>query len=341
MTDIAGASKYYGGPHTISSIPWGDSQISFYRGSDDTIHETFTNDSGGSISGSLGGYVTSDVSAVTWGTTRWDVFYRTSDGSVWQVTNNSGTTTWTPLGGVIMGSPSVVSWGTNRFDVFVRGTDYNLWHQAYDGTWHGWERLPTAGYALGGDPVAVSWGSNRLDVFARAWDGSLLHEWWNGGWGTESLGGKIYGVPAPIVTGSGKLYVYVRGTDDAIWEQSFDGTSWSGYFGPRMGNVLSNPVAGWTGSSTVVGFRGLDPTGTTTALNIYEESPIDWRGHVNWAFGLLLSPHSFSASPSMVQVSTDVDFFVRGTDSALWRLAADTNTDSSTWTWASFGGSLH
>lgn len=338
IEDIAGASEYYGGPHSISAIPWASGQLAFYRGTDNALHGTWTPNSGSPVSFSLGGPITSDPVAVTWGSTRFDLFVRGGDGAVWQLTYNNGSySAWTSHGGVIMGTPTVVSWGTNRFDVFVRGTDYNLWHMAYDGSWHSWERLDTAGYPLGSSPIASSWGPNRLDVFFRSFgDGSLVHESWNGsGWGTESLGGKFYGVPTVTPAGSGKQFVYVRGTNDALYEQYYNGSSWSGYYGPLVSPMYGNAVAGWTGTYSVVGFNGADPTGTTTALNVYEESPGNW-------YGAMSAPAQvFYGSPALVQSSTSVDFFVRGTDSGLWRLAGDTSTDILNWTWTSYGGSFN
>src|SRR5262252_2994566 len=48
-----------------------------------------------------------------------------------------------------------------------------------------------------------------------------------GGW--ESLGGALRGAPAVSSWSSGRLDVFVRGTDDAMWHKWWDGNTWSGW----------------------------------------------------------------------------------------------------------------
>ena len=66
-----------------------------------------------------------------------------------------------------------------------------------------------------------------------------------GSWsGWESLGGRLTSSPAAVSQSSGKIDVFVRGTDGALWERIYDSVS-SGstsaiYYVPQAGSTWAN-----------------------------------------------------------------------------------------------------
>lgn len=84
---------------------------------------------------------------------------------------------------------------------------------------------------LGGFPdkhIAVaSWEAGRLDVFWRQ-GSNLKHKWYpyNGGWSfEENLATNLSADPGAVSDGTGRLWVFWRGTDGYLWHRSFQG-SW-------------------------------------------------------------------------------------------------------------------
>jgi hypothetical protein len=182
----------------------------------------------------------------------WYIFAVNTSGTLWY-TPYGNSSTWNSLGGVCTASPAAVSWGnTLRFDVFVRGSDGALWHiYSNDGgsTWSNWESLGGQ-LAPGTGPAVASWSQGRLDVFVQGTDNQLWHKWWNSaGWsGWESLGGKLTASPAATwdmaVTPANNIYVFVRGSDGAVWQKYYQNgwSSWKslgGQVAPNTGPAVS------------------------------------------------------------------------------------------------------
>ena len=341
-TDIAGASQFYGGPRSISAIPWSGGQLAFYRGTDGALYQQLAYDAGGGILWDRGGYLTSDVAVVSMSTNRWDAFARGGEGDLWHIAGSGVTAgNWEDLGINFQGSPSVISRGNGSMDVVVRGNDNAVWHRAYvptkgTGSWRAWESL---GGNIQGTPVLASWAPNRLDVFARSYDGSLAHQWAvgpqsNPTWGTfESLGGLLYGIPAAMrfvnPAGVAGVVVYVRGTDQGLYQQYYDGI-WHGWQGPLVANIAGNPTVQWDGAETVVGYRNANGT-----LGLF------WWAPGQWIASESVSGFTFGASPTMTLTGQSIGIFARGTDNALWRIAGTGTTSPGSWSqWMSFGGSF-
>jgi hypothetical protein len=126
------------------------------------------------------------------------------------------------------------------------------------------------------------------------------------GWsGWESLGGILTSGPAVTSWAPGRLDVFVRGTDNALWHKWFS-NGWSGW--ESLGGVLtSDPAAvSWGPNRIDVFVRGTD-----NAL-WHKWFSNGWSGWESLGGGLTSGPAVASWG------SNRLDVFVRGTDNALW-----------------------
>lgn len=123
--------------------------------------------------------------------------------------------------------------------------------------------------------------------------------------GWESLGGVVTSAPAVCSWSSGRLDVFARGTDSALWHRWYD-NGWSGW--ESLGGVITSaPTAvSWASGRIDVFARGGD-----SALwhKWYDGGWSGWE-----SLGGLLS-----SGPGAVSWSAGrIDVFATGTDSALW-----------------------
>ena len=142
--------------------------------------------------------------------------------------------------------------------------------------------------------------------------------------GWESLGGVLTSGPGVSSWASGRLDVFVRGTDNALWHKWFSG-GWSGW--ESLGGVLtSDPAAvSWGPNRIDVFVRGTD-----NALWHKWWNGSAWSGWESLGGVLTSGPAVCSWS------SGRLDVFVRGTDNALWH-----KWYSGGWSgWESLGGVL-
>lgn len=247
-----------GQPHSTISVAaspavasWAANRLDcFVRGSDGQMWHKWWDGSAWNGWEPLGGALVHAPAAVSRGPNRIDCFVHGTDGQMWHKWfDGARWKGWEPRGGELASSPAVASWGPNRLDCFMRDTDGALHTQWWDGSrWNGWARVQ--GEALADSaPGAVSWGPNRIDCFVRGKDGALYHKWfdgrtWNTGW--EHLGapsGTIRLASAPAVSslGPNHLEIFVRGTDNALWQKVWDG-AWRGW--ERLGGTFGdNPAA--------------------------------------------------------------------------------------------------
>jgi hypothetical protein len=250
----------------------------FARGTDNALWHRSYDVTGWSPWESLGGQITSDPAAVSRANGVIDVFATGTDSALYHWA--FGSQGWAPLemlspvGYVAPGSgPAVASWGSLRLDVFVRtAAGSQLGHKSWEnGWWSEWE--PLGGYLVS-DPAAVSWGPNRIDVFAAspgpppcggcAPPNELIHAWWDGaGWrGWDSMGGALSSSPGVASWGENRLDVFVRGTDNALYQRFFvggpGGSGWSDWV-YHGGDLHSTPDAvSWGPGRVDVFFRGVD-----------------------------------------------------------------------------------
>ena len=122
--------------------------------------------------------------------------------------------------------------------------------------------------------------------------------------GWESLEGFDLGAGREFLD-PGRLDVFVRGTDSALWHKWFE-NGWSGWEG--LGGVLtSSPAAvSWDDGRIDVFVRGTD----SALWHKWFEN--GWSGWESLGGILTLEPAVCSWNPGRL------DVFVRGTDSALW-----------------------
>jgi hypothetical protein len=186
-------------------------------------------------------------------------------------------------------------------------------------------------------PGAASWASSRLDVFwrgtgddeaiyRRSWDGSTKPP---GPWSSiASLGGATSSSPAVAAPAAKRLDLYVRGTDNAIWQRRYNGTTW-GSWGSLGGTTYASPAASTRRGTSIVDvfLRGADNS-------IYHR----FRNGSVWSAGwasIGAPPGGATSAPAAISNATGkVDVFVRGGDSAIWR-----TTWTTSWSpWTSVGG---
>ncbi|HWJ66757.1 MAG TPA: hypothetical protein VNT31_08775 [Nocardioides sp.] len=143
------------------------------------------------------------------------------------------------------------------------------------------------------------------------------------GVGWESLGGTITSDPAAASWGPGRLDVFARGTDTALWHRWYDG-SWHNW--ESLGGILTSApaVSSWSSGRLDVFVRGTD-----RALwhKWFDNGWHDWE-----SLGGGLSSGSAAASWGAGRV----DVFVRGDDNALWHKWFDGSWHN----WESLGGVL-
>jgi alpha-galactosidase len=117
-----------------------------------------------------------------------------------------------------------------------------------------------AGTALGGgpatsDPALVRFDDAHSVPFTRGADGTLVV---NAGGGWQSLGKKILGQPAAYGSAGGRIDVFVRGTDNAVWRIVLVNGRW-GRWTSLGGRVSEAPTVAFTSPSSWTLFaRGAD-----------------------------------------------------------------------------------
>jgi hypothetical protein len=127
--------------------------------------------------------------------------------------------------GVTPSAPAAVYSIVSKFSVpkiFRRGTNDRIYESRFDGiNWSIWSEVP-------------------------------------GGWSTISEPAAAF-IVRQILQNSGPLELFVRGTDNGIYENTFDGNSWSTWSEvPGGGQTLSGPAAVDDGGSLELFVRGLD-----------------------------------------------------------------------------------
>lgn len=169
---------------------------------------------------------------------RIEIFARSAGNTMehaWQDAPNGKIGNFATLGGSWASDPALARNHDGRLEVFAVGNDGALrhaWQTAANGGWSGWASLGSAGGGLS-EPRAILAHDNTLRVFAIGKDQAtyvIAQE--SGGWGDwTSLGGKSTSNPTVARNADGRLEVFVRGTNGALyhqWEKSVNG-AWSGW----------------------------------------------------------------------------------------------------------------
>jgi len=280
---------------------------------------------------SLGGYISSNPFMMRDALGQRHIFARGGDDSLWD--NLDGD--WMGLGGRIASDPYAVSDDKGRIHVLARQGDNTVSDNVLIPT-----TLKSTWYNLGGNiasaPSAVlAPGTAILNLVCQGKDGDLVQKsldtggtWFydQGSW--RSLGGSIRSAPQAVYDSRGRMHAFVRGGDDALWD-NIDGT-WKSLGGTITSDA--KPLAISSNKRAIYTYaRGSDGTLVLNTLNIA-------GGASTWSsLGGYISPGSsgslFNGNPVPVIDSDNiVHVYVRGGDGALWE-----NANGS---WRSLGGRL-
>jgi hypothetical protein len=144
--------------------------------------------------------------------------------------------------------------------------------------------------------------------------------------GFQNLGGGFMSSPASASWGAGRLDVFARGEDGALWHSGWNGTSWSGWQSLGGGLTSAPAAVSWGPNRIDVFVKGTDNALWHIAWNVSSWTPWQSLGGAlteapavsSWALGRL-------------------DVFARSTDNGLWHIA----WNGSAWTgWQGLGGTL-
>ena len=142
-----------------------------------------------------------------------------------------------------------------------------------------------AGTNLGGNatasPALVRFDDAHTVAFTRGADGTLIE---NAGSGWRSLGKKILGQPAAYGSAGGRIDVFVRGTDNAVWRNASMNGRW-GRWTSLGGTVSDAPTVAFTSPTAwTVAARGADglvrmrsSTGDWTSIGAPDDRPVYGR----------------------------------------------------------------
>ena len=178
-------------------------------------------------------------------------------------------------------------------------------------------------------PAICAQSSSRLDLFGNSanslsWKHSSGTSWSP----ATSLGGKLTSSPSAASPGNGLIDVFVRGTDNAVWEKTTTngGSSWNAW--TSLGGTLPSgtaPAACAQGSRVDLFVQGTDG-----ALWHKYTTGTSWSRWESLGGKLISSPSAASPGNGLI------DVFVRGTDNAVWEKT--TTNGGSSWSWTSVGG---
>ncbi len=219
----------------------------FVHGTDDNIWWS-TRTKGWASLGQPPGGLAGDPAVVSWGPGRIDLFVQGLDNKLWQRWSGCSGCQWSPwlqpvgADGVLASPPAVTSWTPGRIDVIVQGTDANFYQRDWDtSAWSGaWQQIgsPPVGPRPAEHATVTTWAPGRLDVFVRGRDDKLWQTFltdgvWPGWFqppGTAD--GTLNAAPTANAWNGGpsdgrnRLTVFVQGTDNHLYQTTYDG-GWS------------------------------------------------------------------------------------------------------------------
>ena len=143
--------------------------------------------------------------------------------------------------------------------------------------------------------------------------------------GWNRLGGILNSAPVVVSTGASSTDVFVRGSDNGLWQEHWNGTSWSNWV--SLGGILTaDPSAASSGPSrTDVFVRGTDN-------GLWQRT---WNG-TSWSNWTSLGG-GLTTRPLAIWSGTQLDVFARGTDNGLWEITWNGTSWSN---WNPLGGIL-
>jgi hypothetical protein len=155
----------------------------------------------------------------------------------------------------------------------------------------------------------------------------------------ESLGGSVQGKPFGVRNSDGRLEVFVRGTDNALWfaAQTAPGGTWTAFVS-LGGVIISNPTAvkDTTGHIAVFALGTDRAVWTRSQVTAGIDNYSDWTRIGGYGTSDLAVVQSFPQQHFPFPMAY---LFMRGGDNALWFNA--TSDASAPWgQWTSLGGYL-
>ncbi|GEM_PF-254391 len=124
--------------------------------------------------------------------------------------------------------------------------------------WAARPAAPAASPPLNPGAAQAPDGQEMVAVTSPQGDVQAVLSTQTGGWSTSiHLGGRALGGPAVASPGNGVFDVFVRGMNDAVWEDRYSSGSWSGWRS-LGGVVLASPGASSDGGQVYVVARGQD-----------------------------------------------------------------------------------
>jgi hypothetical protein len=130
------------------------------------------------------------------------LFWRWADNTLrYRHYTGSAWETWQNLGGALSTGPGAVAVDATHTTVFAGGVDGAVWYRQYSDSWEDWKRIPMIGM-----PGNVS----------------------------------IASTPSAVSPQSGRITVYLRGSDDQLWLNTYNGASWGDWI--PVGGVLASGV---------------------------------------------------------------------------------------------------
>jgi hypothetical protein len=204
---------------------------------------------------------------------------------------------------------------------FYRGADNAVYLRTFSGTGPAWSAQSRIGGVIVGAPAAAVEGTTVV-VAARGTDNALwLRMMHNGTWGSwTSWGGVLTSSPAISGTADGRIDVFVRGADLAVWTRTLPAggalTPWRSI----GGRVTTAPAVPNTET-------GVYAAGTDHAVWVNYGS--GWKS---------LGGRTYSApAVGYIPQSNGEPVYVRGTDNALW---LGVTSGPKTGSWLKIGGTL-
>jgi hypothetical protein len=303
----------------------------FVRGTDNAIWQISDSDRGWSEWTSLRGVWAANVTVGRNTDHRLEVFVQATDNSVWhnwQTSPNGDWSGWHSLGSgwSSLGRISKLAVSTNadgRLEVFIGGTDNALWHNRQTspgGGWSGWRSLRGV---LTSNPAVSANADGHLQIFVRGTDNALWRNSQtspNGDWsgwrplrglflGDSTVDVKFLGDPTVDVNADGRLEVFVRGANGALWHnwQTSPNGDWSGWH--SLGGALAGNIA--VGRNADGGLE-VYIQGTDNALWRTVQSGSQWSGWQRQGGQVTNNLVLGRNADGWLQV------FVRGNDNELW-----------------------
>jgi hypothetical protein len=204
---------------------------------------------------------------------------------------------WTWISGSTPSTPTLITNGTALILV-VRGSDNTIYYRIYDvqtQTWNDWVGLPAGttcdkvGAAILGDTLQLvvrGFSTTDANINDTLWYSTMnLTSGTFSGW--TFLPGSTPSTPILSAWGSNNLTLVVRGDDNTLYINTFNGTSWQGWTGLSSGSTLESPAATVTGDTLIIVVVGMD--GNTlwqTSIDLNTSSFSGWT----WITGSTPSP---------------------------------------------------